>query len=240
MGRCNICGQVNGHAEGCPNSGKEMPNENVNYRGEIRCSFCNTLNPAGTRRCRTCNATLDGSQIRNNNMGGGTLGELDNDVAPVTPTIVEAASTAAAICPKCGYSLRQGATRCPACGADLAEEPNANPDAKSEAKTSFATTPVWDMAGSTKFSIGLCGKDGEITNAKEYTDSDIVLGRQELDEGNTTISRQHIHLVNEDGKWYVEDVSSQHQTFLIVKKKTLIENDDILVLGNKFFRFKTE
>lgn len=152
----------------------------------------------------------------------------------------EAASTAAASCLGCGYSLRPGVMVCPACGTAVGGATDA-PGSKPESpKTAFATTPVWNMSGATKFRIGPCGKEGEITNAKEYDTTDIVLGREDLDAGNNTLSRHHIHLTNVDGKWYIEDVSSQHQTFLIVKKKTLIEDDDVLVLGNKFFRFKTE
>ena len=100
--------------------------------------------------------------------------------------------------------------------------------------------PIWNDTHHPEFKIGLCDKDGNISNAKTYAADDVVLGREELAPNDNHISRKHIHLTNKDGQWYIEDVSSTHQTYIIVKEKTRIENGDVIVLGNKFYRFVTE
>lgn len=237
MGRCKICGQVNGHADGCPNSGNDLNGNNSdNYRGgEIRCSFCQTINPPGSKKCRGCSASLEGSVIRDYGIGknfrsGNTMGEVSEIRQP---TQKEENSEIGNICPICGYPLRCGSDECPQCHgkSQKKEKSKKNDGMKSEA--------IWNIDES-KFRIGLCDKNGEISDAKTYENDDIVLGREELLPGNNNICRQHIHITNENGRWYVEDVSSTHQTFLIVKEKTPIEDGDVLVLGNKFFRFKTD
>ena len=236
MGRCKICGQVNGHADGCPNSGNDVNNSGCNYHGgEIRCNFCQTMNPPGSKKCRGCNASLEGSVVRDyeigrKSRGGNTMGEASE---MRQPTQKEDSSEVANCCPECGYPLRPGSRECPHCHGKAQQK---DPIKKKDSNQSEA---VWNMDES-EFRIGLCDKNGKISDAKAYTTGDIVLGREELLPGNNNISRQHIHITNEGGRWYIEDVSSTHQTFLIVKKKTSIENGDILVLGNKFFRFETE
>ena len=108
MGRCKICGQVNGHADGCPNSGNDVNNSGNNYHGgEIRCSFCQTMNPIGSKKCRGCNASLEGSVVRDYEIGrkprgGNTMGE---DSGMRQPTQKEASSEAANTCPECGFCL---------------------------------------------------------------------------------------------------------------------------------------
>lgn len=237
MGRCNICGQTNGHAEGCPNSGNVVNNSNsFNYcGGEIRCNFCQTINPPGSKKCRGCGASLESSIVHNHdfekdNKGGYTIRE-ESEMRQ--PTQREDSSEVINSCPNCGYPLRPGSSECPSCHCkDLNKKPIIE-------KNSNKSEAVWNISNS-EFRIGLCDKNGEISDAKAFSTDDIVLGREELLPGNNNISRQHIHITNDGGQWYIEDVSSTHQTYLVVKGKTIIEDGDVLVLGNKFFRFKTE
>lgn len=236
MGRCIICGKVNGHAEGCPNSDNDVNRDNDfgMSGGEIRCSFCQTMNPPGSKKCRGCNASLEGSVIKHigNENRFNERGYAESyETRP--PTQKEESSAIGRNCPKCGYPLRPGSNECPQCS-----EKDQQKD-QSQQKDAGQSVPIWNIENS-EFRIGPCDKNGAISNAKTYTTDDIVLGREELYPDNNNISRQHIHITNENGHWYVEDVSSTHQTFITVKKKVQIENGDVLVLGNKFFRFETE
>ena len=235
MGRCNICGQVNGHAEGCPNGGSSFKNEFGIKRGEIRCPICGTMNPVGSNKCRSCYALLDGATIKENhspqysngsgqtsNMRQPTIKEEDSEVVSNEPST----------CPKCGYVLRPGVVMCPICKATLQEKPDSNRN---------KTVPGWEIENQTPtFQIGICDANGNISSPKEYTTQDIKLGRGDLYEDDKHISREHIHIMNEGGKWYVEDISSTHQTFLALKNKTQIEDGDVLVIGNRFFKFETK
>ena len=237
MGRCKICGHVNGHADGCPNSGNDLKIGDINnYHSDgIRCAFCQTLNPPGAKKCKRCNASLERSVVQDHEANRIRRGKImiKEDSEQIQPTQREEADELIYKCPECGYLLRSGSNECPNCRNKVRQK---NPLKNEESNQSKV---VWNINES-EFRIGLCDKNGQISDAKSYTTDDIILGREELFPGNNNISRLHIHITNEDGNWYIEDVSSTHQTFLIVKKKTRIENGDILVLGNKFFCFETE
>lgn len=254
MGRCEICGQVNGHAEGCPNSGSDVKrgHEARNNGGEIRCNFCGTLNPAGAKKCISCNATLHGSvaqeRIDSIHHKGAERNYRESSSEMRMPTVPESSSdssdTSGGIhCPECGYPLRPGVNVCPQCHAKKNERKDAPQNdvrhKQPEPLRRLPSEPVWNMNES-GFKIGLCDKTGAMGNAKTYTTDDIILGREELAPTDNHISGKHIHITNEGGQWYVEDVSSTHQTYLVVKGKTPIENGDVIVLGNKYFRFETE
>ena len=238
MGRCEICGQVNGHAEGCPNSGKE----NRNHGGEIRCSFCGTINPVGQKKCCSCNASLEGSLVREriNSLPPEPNGHRFNSSEMRQPTVGEDSDEGNSRWPVCGYVLRPGVKKCPSCQNNLEQNGKVdNGREQSDRISRNQSEPVWNIAN-TEFKIGLCDKNGNLGESKTYTEDDVVLGREELAPNDIHISRKHIHVTNEGGQWYIEDISSTHQTYLVVKGKTPIDNGDIIVLGNKFFRFVTE
>lgn len=69
---------------------------------------------------------------------------------------------------------------------------------------------------------------------------EIVLGREELDPQNSSISGNgHIRLRESQGKWYVKDMSSNGATFIQASVyQTLFEGMRI-ILGNRIFRFST-
>ena len=238
MGRCDICGKENGHAEGCPNSGVgNEPGKYVNG-GEIRCGICQTMNPPGAKKCRGCSASLEGSVIKEQNVvhvPNHNPMERKSETEKRQPTLreIESEYSSESIKCKCGYPLRHGVTVCPRCKTPV------NKETKPEIDPNISVAQ-WNMVGNQKFRIGLCDKNGAISDAKTYSSGDVVLGREELLPGDNTLSRKHIHITNENGQWYIEDNSSTKQTYIIVKGKTLIENGDVMVLGNKFFRFETE
>lgn len=69
----------------------------------------------------------------------------------------------------------------------------------------------------------------------------VVLNRQNTEPDNNSItSKQQALISYEDGKWYIEDKSSFHTTFIRVTKKTMLEDGDILVLGNREFKFSNK
>lgn len=66
----------------------------------------------------------------------------------------------------------------------------------------------------------------------------VVLNRQNTDPENSSItSRQQAIMSFEDGKWYIEDRSSFKTTFIRVTKKTELQEGDIIVLGDRAFKF---
>ncbi len=237
MGRCEICGQINGHADGCPNSSKETKN----HGGEIRCNFCGTMNPAGAKKCCSCNASLEGSIVREriNSLPPNHDSHRFSSSEMRQPTVGEDYEERNSSCPVCGYVLRPGVKVCPNCQNNLEQKDENEKGSRQSASFSRnQSEPVWNMANP-EFKIGLCDKNGNLGESKTYTVDDVILGREELAPNDNHISRKHIHVTNEGGQWYIEDVSSTHQTYLVVKGKTPIDNGDVIVLGNKYFRFET-
>lgn len=68
--------------------------------------------------------------------------------------------------------------------------------------------------------------------------ANVVLNRQNTEPGNNSItSQQQAIMTFENGKWYIEDKSFFKTTFIRVTKKTELQEGDIIVLGNREFKF---
>ena len=71
-----------------------------------------------------------------------------------------------------------------------------------------------------------------------FDTAEVVLNRQNTDPENSSItSCQQAIMSFEDGKWYIEDRSSFKTTFIRVTKKTELQEGDIIVLGDRAFKF---
>jgi RNA polymerase subunit RPABC4/transcription elongation factor Spt4 len=69
----------------------------------------------------------------------------------------------------------------------------------------------------------------------------VTLNRGNLEIDNSAISSQkHAIISQESGKWYITDCSSQQTTFIRVGDKTLLQNDDVILIGNRLYCFKPE
>lgn len=92
-----------------------------------------------------------------------------------------------------------------------------------------------------RFSLELIRRDEEsprVTDKKDFDALSVVLNRQNTEPDNNSItSHQQAVLSFENGKWYIEDKSSFKTTFIRVTKKTELEDGDIIVLGNREFKF---
>lgn len=91
------------------------------------------------------------------------------------------------------------------------------------------------------FTLELLRWDNETaveSDKKIFNSSKVVLNRQNTEpENNSITSNQQAILSFENGKWYIEDKSSFKTTFIRVTKKTALEQGDIIVLGNREFKF---
>ena len=82
--------------------------------------------------------------------------------------------------------------------------------------------------------------ENENLDAKDiqFTCESILLNRDNTDPNNSSItSKVQAILTYEDDKWYVEDKSQMQTTFKHVGKKTLLEDNDVILLGNRRFIF---
>ena len=86
-------------------------------------------------------------------------------------------------------------------------------------------------------------EEGENTEAvrNNYEGDTIILNRENTEQGNRTItSKEQAELICEDGKWFVLNHSELGSTYLEANRKLALEPGDIIVLGDRRFKFETE
>lgn len=75
----------------------------------------------------------------------------------------------------------------------------------------------------------------------EYEGKSIILNRENTEVSNRTItSKEQAEIVFEDGHWYLLDRSELRTTFIQANRKIEIIADDIIVLGDRRFKFESD
>ena len=75
----------------------------------------------------------------------------------------------------------------------------------------------------------------------EYEGKSIILNRENTEVSNRTItSKEQAEIVFEDGHWYLLDRSELRTTFIQANRKIDIIPDDIIVLGDRRFKFESD
>lgn len=70
---------------------------------------------------------------------------------------------------------------------------------------------------------------------------DTELNRDMLDKDNPTItSKVQAVLTNKDGKWYIQDKSSQRTTFVHAEEPIALKDGDVILMGNRTFIFNED
>jgi hypothetical protein len=69
----------------------------------------------------------------------------------------------------------------------------------------------------------------------------VLLNRDTLDAGNTSISRKgHANILFRDGAWYIENLTELKTTFIQINGPVKLSDGDVLLLGDSLFRFKAD
>ena len=78
-----------------------------------------------------------------------------------------------------------------------------------------------------------------VTN--DYEGASIILTRGNTEANNRTItSKEQAELICEDGKWFVLNKSELGSTYLEASRKIELQQGDIIVLGDRRFKFEAE
>ncbi len=146
-------------------------------------------------------------------------------------------------CPRCSYPLISpiaATTPCPNCGNTGVEDVPAQKTKRVDQMVEHqAAIPVVDLPHSTKCRLieEPHGRIKKEIGGKASGITEIVLNRKHIDPTNPSISSEkHLQLKNQDGKWYVQDVSSNGATLMQVVEKQALSPNTRLAFGNKFFR----
>lgn len=77
--------------------------------------------------------------------------------------------------------------------------------------------------------------------ASRYEGPEVVLNRSNTEPDNLTItSKEQAVLSFEDGKWYIENRSEMQSTLIVANRKIELQEGDIVLLGDRRFRFGVE
>lgn len=208
----------------------------------MRCKNCGWPNKPNETTCAKCNAPLDAEEEHSK---------------PLHATVSEQeafgnVNVEENVCPKCGYPIRDHVRQCPNCNYDLIpilnnadnthyrstrmENPireknvkgTINPYMESAApEPGFILTPVKRI----NEKKDLCDL--------EYVGSEVALTRENTEPENGSITSQIQALLTfSNGNWNIEDKSEQGTTFIKASKKIELNDGDIILLGNRLFKFR--
>lgn len=220
--------------------------------GQVVCKNCKSTNPADALRCHQCNAPLDGSMVIKTKEKEKKVSKVEMQTIAITQ---DKQPTTTQSCPSCGYPNQAHAIHCVQCGTDLqTSHKQAEPivqivqsdhsDHKPvEDKSHLMTINPWmDQPVTNAFELIPLNADlSAQSDVKKFEGNAVTLHRQDLDPTNNTItSSGQAKISHYNGQWQIEDLSSMQTTFIKVQGPTLLKEGDILLMGNKLFKFKTK
>lgn len=132
-------------------------------------------------------------------------------------------------CQYCQKEIPLTSTYCPSCGQRV------------HAPTVTPAQLAQMMNSAPSCSLTMLPVDNEVLDKpkKEYSGESVVLNRLNTDETNCTITtQQQAGLVYENGEWFIQNLSEQQTTYLVLNRKIQLEEGDIIVMGNRRFKFE--
>ncbi len=231
--------------------------------GQVMCKNCKAINPADALKCHQCNAPLDGSLVVRNETpaaarpSGKPGSKVDKDT-----TAFHFQQSNQIICPNCSYPNQAIAIECIRCHTPLKSgdskskapapavkkpDKSAEPAGTGKEKTSpkinltvnpWAEQPVKPdnyCLTPLKSDYSVSGESFPLENAENN------LNRDNLDPDNKTITSSSQAVIRfKDGKWTISDTSTMKTTFIKVQGEVELSDGDILLLGNKIFKFSRQ
>ena len=232
---------------------------------ELTCNNCKSKNPVDALRCVECNAPLSGSMVLNSpnpyaakdneddglEKGGNRMKICPTCSYPNLPAIEE--------CVRCNTSLKREIKK--AVEVELITDTQ-NKKRVEAVKFSKKTSSPFDVAiksskkgtntgktinpwvqseqASTTFSLTAIDTIGENgASPLEFEGEEVKLSRKNLDPSNITITSQTQAIIRKKGgAWHLVNKSSLQTTFLRVDKEIELQSGDIILLGNRQFRFE--
>lgn len=119
------------------------------------------------------------------------------------------------------------------------ERPQQQPSVVTPERTGRSTQ---DGLAHHRCTLEMVPDEGETLNAQpmKYSGKEVILSRQNTEPNNFSItSKEQAALIYNDGRWYLEDRSQFRSTFLLVAERTELKDGDVILLGDRKFRFKS-
>ena len=214
----------------------------------MRCKNCGWENEPNVYRCIKCNAPLQGSMVDN--------GQPKNSFAeekPLRETLRESSvnnmgyseCNKECVCERCGYPIAANMNERPMCHTPInrnAYKYRGNGNEHGNRSHVRGTENPWANPSQDSFCTlkRLPWQSEQIRyEPVSYSGQTIILNRNNTDANNNSItSKEQAVLTNENGQWFIENLSEQKTTLIRVDRKTKLNDGDIIVLGNRMFEFK--
>lgn len=140
-------------------------------------------------------------------------------------------------CEHCGKEVSTAYSFCPACGQKL-HLPTLTFNTRRRKGIKAEPLPEY------KCSLSVIPYEEEEMEAirNDYKGPEVVLTRENTEPKNRFISSKGQALLecDEQGKWYITNQSEQNPTVIQVIRKMALEDGDIIILGDRSFRFEVE
>ena len=204
----------------------------------MRCKNCGWNNPSERMVCEKCNSSLGVSEISED----GKRKTIRESSSVKLKNLgvgedVESADRENSICENCGYPIMSGGQYCPQCGTDVVKAPSMPSSDNNERKTILPSR----RSCCTLIMVAEPGEKLSDDNALlSFSGNEIILNRGNTEPKNNTItSREQAIITCENRKWYIQDKSELQTTFIRPGEKTEIKDGDIILLGDRRFRFNS-
>jgi len=140
------------------------------------------------------------------------------------------------LCAFCKASIPETAQYCSTCGVSVTNEhPKVDDTIKPWVRVEQIHAP--------RCSLTIIDGDGKpiLDSPLRFSGKTIQLSRSNTEPPNQTItSKTQAELSFENGKWYLQDKSALKTTYIYAGKKVELKPDDIIVLGNRLFKFNCD
>lgn len=221
---------------------------------------CGWDNLPEAKVCLKCGQSLEMLNCYVNRPHGYTAGRAQEEVVP-KPTVLNAERTVESCrstvvypsksgssmelfvteCPKCHYPVTGGFTTCPSCGTSLSTTSNElhRPTIRRPMKQIIDTV----VEQKPHCSLTLIPEEHENIVAEPivYEGNSVILNRDNTEPANRTItSKEQAEIVWENGHWFLKDCSEFKTTYIQVSRKMEILPGDIIVLGDRRFKFESD
>lgn len=228
------------------------PGEKTLGASQVMCKNCKTTNAADALKCIACNAPLDGSMVIKNETPPAS-GKIDKSTTAIHQADSGKLPNA---CPSCGYPNQPLARSCVKCDTPLHGEKQsdvkpasvpaqvAKEAPKKSGKAMDLTINPWAEQPAKPATCSLTPLKSDFSEDRSpivLNAGNNKLNRENLDPGNQTItSAGQASISYNNGTWNIEDISAMQTTFIKVSGATELKNGDILLMGNKMFKFTAE
>lgn len=183
----------------------------------MRCNNCGWENPAGSQRCEKCNEPfVNQVEVKPQQEPQ----QEPKQEKPIRRTLPE------------GFVPVSDSSASPASGADAIEKGTVPP---------WMQMPISQTRYCKLIPMENMPNEHHVPSEVEFQGDCIELNRSNLEPSNNTISKEsQATLFFEEGQWYIEDKSRYETTYIHAVGKTPIKSGDIILMGNRRFKFSEE